>query len=579
MNVTVSFGSRLRSATQFGVQPGSMKVVPWLVTIVSVLRMSVAMSADVSVDTSIAKVTAYQQGAMVTRTGDAPISVGTQRLSITGLPANLDTSLIRVVVNSKAVKLGSVSTEVITQADYIATQERQLRKEIEKLEDEKVALYDAIGVAESQMRVLDTTAFGQPKEGAKSSIDVQSLQGVISVMATTGSDARSKIRDSKIRIREIDRSIAKLNEDLRKVGTARKSSLSVFALVNASSAVTAPVSLTYVVRDSKWKWIYEAHLDTAAKQVDFMKLAQLEQGSGEDWSNVELTLTASLPAQNNALAPLRSLLLRSEDIGIRRSSGSVGGDNFDISEVVVTGHRVGARPPRRERTTSSEPDLGTYVEMDANVTEFVTDYLVPGKISVTSNREPRTFPVNEDSFAVELIARTIPRRERQAYVEATFKYDRDTPMQSAELQLFRDDAYIGKAQLDTFLPGADVRLPFGVDERIRVSVKQEKEQSGKRGLTGRQKVRDERLRFEIANFHSYPIKVEVLDRVPIPKSNDVHIEIPNGSTPPTKRDYEEKPGLLLWALNIEPRQTAAIRHYVEIRYPADKQLAGFEAND
>jgi uncharacterized protein (TIGR02231 family) len=217
--------------------------------------------------------------------------------------------------------------------------------------------------------------------------------------------------------------------------------------------------------------------------------------------------------------------------------------------------------------------------MDTNATEFLTEYLVPGHVSIAANREPRMFPVSEDEFAVQLVARTIPKRERQAYLEATFKYERNLPLQAGELQLFRDDAFIGKASIDTFLPGADVRLPFGVDERIRVAVRQEPEQSGKRGIFGRQKLKDDRLRFEISNYHTYPINVEVLDRIPIAKSSDVHVEIPTGGTPPTQRDYESKPGLLLWAMNIEPRQTATVKHYIEIRYPNDKQLAGYEATD
>jgi uncharacterized protein (TIGR02231 family) len=211
------------------------------------------------------------------------------------------------------------------------------------------------------------------------------------------------------------------------------------------------------------------------------------------------------------------------------------------------------------------------------MTDFMTEYAVPGRASIASNRQPRMFPVNEEEFKVDLVARTVPRREQQAYLEATFTYERAVPLQAGELQLFRDGAYIGKASTGALLPGADVRLPFGVDERVRVAVKQEQEQSGKKGVFGRQKLKDEGLRFEVNNYHSYPIKVEVLDRVPIAKSGDVDVDVGAESTPPTERDFDKKPGLYLWSVAVEPRQTVTIRHYVQIRYPSDKELAGFEA--
>ena len=148
----------------------------------------------------------------------------------------------------------------------------------------------------------------------------------------------------------------------------------------------------------------------------------------------------------------------------------------------------------------------------------------------------------------------------------------------AEALALADGAFIGKASGESLMPGAQVRLPFGIDERIRVDVRQEPEHSGKTGVFARQNIRDERLRFEVTNYHSFPIKVELLDRRPVPLSKDVHVEVDRGGTTPTQSDYEQKPGLMLWAFDAEPRKMATVLHSFSVRYPNDKALAGFEVD-
>jgi len=73
------------------------------------------------------------------------------------------------------------------------------------------------------------------------------------------------------------------------------------------------------------------------------------------------------------------------------------------------------------------------------------------------------------------------------------------------LSLYRDGVYVGAADTGAFLPGADVRQ-----------------------------------RIEITNHHATPIAVEVLDRVPVSRSADIHVEVLSGATEPTVKDFDGK---------------------------------------
>ena len=101
-------------------------------------------------------------------------------------------------------------------------------------------------------------------------------------------------------------------------------------------------------------------------------------------------------------------------------------------------------------------------------------------------------------------------------------YSEALPIEAGRLQLYRDGAYVGEADTPAFLPGAQVRMPFGVDERLHVTIRDEATQSGEKGLLGRQTSKETRQRIDITNHHPVAMAVEVVDRVPVSKNEDVH---------------------------------------------------------
>ena len=222
-----------------------------------------------------------------------------------------------------------------------------------------------------------------------------------------------------------------------------------------------------------------------------------------------------------------------------------------LEEVAVTGTRRSARE---------------------SATDYMAEYQIPGRVTVLADREPRLYPIAGDSFDVDLVARVVPGASRAAHLEAAFKYDRDVPLESGRLQLYRDGAFVGEADAKVFLPGADVRMPFGADQRVRVAVHDEAAQSAQRGLISKQTIKETRRRYDITNYHASPIVVEVIDRIPVSRHADVKVEILKGATEPTTKDLDGKAGVMLWKFESAPQKTVAIRQYYSVQYPKDRRL-------
>ncbi len=54
---------------------------------------------------------------------------------------------------------------------------------------------------------------------------------------------------------------------------------------------------------------------------------------------------------------------------------------------------------------------------------------------------------------------------------------------------------------------------------------------------------EHRRRYEITSYHAAAFPIEVIDRVPVPKESGIKVEVLEGATPPTAKDFDGKAGV------------------------------------
>jgi uncharacterized protein (TIGR02231 family) len=530
------------------------------------LAASAANADDIEATLRVDEVKVYPRTAAVTRRGQVSIPAGEHRLIVRGLPDPVDPGSLRVSAGSRAVRLGGVELEKIVAADFVGDTERELSAKLVTLEDQRAATQDEIPTAETQLKLIDGLA-GVPAHGDDDLLSRSAnLPATLSVMASGAADARAKIRAARIELRRLDAEIAATKAELDKVRTAKKSTTEVRASVVASAAVITPISVEYRVNDAAWGWLYEARLDTQDGALSFARQASINQGTGEDWRNAQVTVTTAKPAADAGTPRVASLFLELQDFGAYAASSGV-------EEIIVTATRRGSRGGNVR-----EPEEAPRITAESFATEFVAEYRIPGRVSIGADRQARVYPVSEEEFEPELLARAVLPAGPDARLEAAFHYDGELPIDAGRVQLYRDGAYIGAAALPLLLPGSDVRVPFGVDERIRIVVRDERTQSGTRGIASRQAVDEQRRRYEITSYHAAALPIEVIDRVPVPTESGIDVKVLDGATPPTERNLDGNEGVYLWRFDGTPRQTQTIRHYYSVRYPSDRELVATEGN-
>lgn len=517
-----------------------------------------AAADEVAVQLPIVRVTVYARGALVTRSGTVALAAGTQRRVVHGLPAGIDTRLLQVTVGSAGARLGSVDTTEVNQVEYVAARERALREQLEAKTDQRAIIQDEIDTAQLQLKLLESLA-ARPTGGADAPAAVTgaNLGTVVATVGTSAAAARARVREAATRQRGVDREIEKLKADLARIASERRSSTDVTVTVDADAAGSVPLTVAYRVAEAGWGWVYQARLDTTTRRLELERQGRLRQTSGEDWKDVQLTFTTAEPEDDAATPVVRSEFL---DLQVPQP---------------VRGRMLGAAAPAGAGLEEAVVVTAQKISAVAS-TQYLVEYQVPGRTSLAADGQVRLYPIATDAFDTQLVARVVPGQSRSAHLEATFRYERDTPIEAGELQLYRDGAFVGRATTEAFLPGAEVRMPFGTDERIKVTVRDEAAHSDESGLVSRQITRETRRRFDITNYHAEALPIEVVDRVPVSRNNEVRVEVLKGATEPNDRKLDGKAGVLLWKFSAEPRKLVSIRHYYSVRYPRDRILATSE---
>lgn len=312
--------------------------------------------------------------------------------------------------------------------------------------------------------------------------------------------------------------------------------------------------LSYQVRGPGWQPAYRASLDSASRQLRLERLAQVAQSSGEDWSEVPLTLSTGQPG-----AATQGPLPRPWRIGIEPPPAA--GE---------ARQRLAAAPaPVPVAAAAKAPEAEPSFDVSVFQGSFATEFVLPQRVSVPSSGERITLTLGEQVLDTRLRVRTTPALDAHAYLIASFT----TPAgvwPAGPLHLVRDGAFVGSARFDAASASRD-GLAFGRDELVGVRVERPEQQQGTGGFIGSRHQRIDSRRYVIDNRHREPIVLELLDSAPVGEHADVRIESRYQPAPQTERWNEQK-GVVAWEQSLAAGASQSFSAEHVISWPSDAHL-------
>ena len=518
-----------------------------------------ARAADIEATSAVDAVIVYPDGASVTRVISLDLPAGDNTLVAKDFPLTLDPSSLRVEGEAGAkFTIGAIDTKPPRAAPPVNLPE--IDRRIEALKDESSNLGGVINAATARRKFAERFAEASPAGlGEKGEArPLAEWRAAFAAVAEEVAAADTAIRDAERKQRDIAREIARLESDR---ATRPPSKLEIRIDLAAATAAKATLRVTYAVRQARWAPLYDARLDTGARDrkpvLELVRRAEITQTTGEDWSNVALAVSTVPTARGGSAPELNSLIVQYPQ----------------PPRPLAAGAASDARPRSMPAPMAFESLAKRADEQEAavEVGGFQVTFRIPGRVSLGASEGAKSLRVSSTTIAPDLALRSAPVRDPSAFLEARFVQGEDAPLLPGRISIYRDGVFVGRGQMANVGKGEPVRLGFGADDKVKIERTVVKRNEGSAGLIVTTSKTDERsFKTTVRNGHDFPIKIAIEDQLPVSENEEIQVEMLPSTTPPTATNLRDKRGVLEWAFEAKPGEVKDIAFAWRVRWPKDK---------
>lgn len=518
-----------------------------------------------TIPTSPVTVTLFEDRVEVTRMASVVLGdAGEHWVSLEGLSAYVDDRSVRTSVASDHAEL--ITARVVRSVDWLSEGGDE---EIDAL-DEAAQMADD-GVAHEVM------ALERNRQSQKRSAKL-ALQWIAAVSKVPPCGAENEKNAWRAAFEELDNVLtdttkqwAEIQERLEKAHDVQRRARARYqqarnwhpvcrAIVEAQLRCEKPktkVELQIVYRApwALWRPEHMARLRVSSDEapegtIEWTTWATVWQATGERWDDVSLKLSTARTTKA-ATAPILKddvLRLRTKAAEEQRTV-TVEARDEDIAVTGIAGQRS---------TVSEMPGV------DDGGEPLVLEASQP--VSIPSDGEP--YRIKLDSFQLDASVKRILIGERSplAHFKATTSLKNDTPILAGPVRLARNNAMIGRSQVDFVAPGETFEVGFGPDDGL--VVKREQHESRDRTRLAGKQIITRTVEIFISNLSGTPKDVEVTERIPVSEIEAVDVSLLEAP----EWELKDEHGMIRQNTSVESQGTATLSLKYEIRAKSNVAL-------
>jgi uncharacterized protein (TIGR02231 family) len=534
------------------------------------------------VESRITAVTVYADRAVVTRTASLDVTVpGPIEMIFENLPSSIVDQSLQVAGRGTAQ---ATILDVTAREAYLAAtpdaRVKSLQDELRGLQQQHRALTDRGAVLDQQRDFLASikTASATPptKDTPRPSVeDWTKLLGFfdeqLGKLNTEQQSLDAQSSDLDAKIAAIEKQIADLN------GANGRSVKHITVRLTAASPGHLELALNYTVPEASWSPSYDARVLSADRAVQLGYFGVVHQRTGEDWTNVDLTLSTARPSLGGAPPQLfpwtvdvvdveeahrqvfneseakAGAMVRAQALNMQRFTNNVGG----MSDA-----------PAPEKTYDADFAVAT---LDAQATS--ASFKIPVASTVPSDNSPQKVPITSVRLADAPEYLAIPKQLAAAFLTAKVTNSSDFPLLAGAMNVFLDDTFVAASSLRTVMPGEKFDLALGVDDAISIKYKLNNRFAEDTGLISKGKRVTYDYTLTVQNNKKTFERVVLLDQVPVSRNEKIVVTTLAPDATEVKPDAD---GTLKWSLNLKPGEKRELPLKFSIERPAEVAVAGLE---
>ncbi len=550
----------------------SMKIFRYVLCMTLLLLPALAFSADLkrmSASSRITAVTVYPDRALTSRSASLTLKPGNYLITFDNLPTLIQDDSVRVqgkggdgiTIVGLEVKRAFLEQSGEKRVNALDEEIRGLEYRSELLDAKKGGLssqktfLESIRVAWGE-RISKELAIGRP-----TSAELQDAAGFIGTGVTRVEEQILDIEREKRGIKEKIDSLRRQKEE--STGSSRKETKTVEVMIDVTREGSLTLELSSVIPRAGWAPSYDVRMAADAKTAELTFRAMVRQQTGEDWNNVDLTLSTARPASGGAPPELYPWQIAFPRPQHRMASPMVyeaagaGSDGF-----ALVGKKMVGRALDKEVIT-------TFETAQISDEQSSVAFHIPRPLDIPSDGTQHASVVAIEQLPVSMEFVAIPKLSPLVFRKSEIVNRAAYPLLPGKVSTFAGNTFTGSSQLRKVAVGEKFDLYFGSDDQVTVK-REELKQHKEAGVFGKNRV-SYRYRIELTNFRKEPLTLTLHDQLPVAGDEEIKVSLEDPSIKPEEFGSD---GRVTWRSLLKAGEKKELTFGIQVEYPKDREIIG-----
>lgn len=508
----------------------------------------------------------FSAQAYVTRRAELEVAAGLCRVQLEVLahPLDRDSAQARVLGEGEIL---SVQYQALPVSESPQAELRELEQEERRLEEKRGVLDARKKSLARQYALLESVAnFSKvqvPQEIQTRLPERDGLQQLLIYLDENGENLIERERGLNRELEALDRERDRVRRRLKQLRKPSQQTRKVIeVLFQSASAQRIAVEASYLAGRAGWQPVYKVDVPLDHGEAYLSRFAAINQNSGEDWPEVEVTLSDALPSRTGELPRagtwrLREPFYASAKARMPAMAASADLDMEGLEEPLM--EAMGEEESEAEYVQAAREDRGTSFE-----------YRMPMPVNLESDERETLLPIERTQIEGRYYHYCVPRSDPLVYLVYATRPASDWP--PGRINVHFGGRFVGKTRLDERSGGEETLFNLGPDRGVKVNLERASDKKTETffGKVERQSVARElydRIRTE--NLKAAPVELWLYHPIPVSETDRYQVKGVDLSPQPDEKDWLGREGVMLWRLTVAPGGSQTVDIRFSVRHPKD----------
>jgi uncharacterized protein (TIGR02231 family) len=528
---------------------------------------SLLSAESVVLPSAVASVTVYNDRAAVTRVGQVSLQPGNYLLVFNNLPASIVDQSVHVSGEAAGAKILDVHVETAFLDTIPEERIHTLQSRVQEMQTEANELSDRLSILNTErdfiLQIKAQTADNINKDLKVQRPTIEDWQKVLvffdSNLNKNFAEQRKIVKDRA----DIQNKIDALQQQINQISPrSRRSVKNIVVEIQVTKAGEVRLLPTYVVVGARWYPQYDVRVSTESQDVEFNYQGFIQQNTGEDWTNVDVSLSTARPDVGgvkpelfpwylNVAQPMPALLKS-------RSNAPVAVNNVTVStQTAAAGAMAPIEVPDAEIETQSTSVL----------------FHIPSQSTIPSDNVPHKVTIAIDKLHADFSYSSTPKLSPFVYLKAVVKNTTEAPFLAGNASIFSNDDFVATSSMKMTSPDESFDVYLGIDPAIKIERKLVNKFTDYTGMFTKNVRVTYEFGFTLENTKKTEQRISVQDQLPVSQNEKIVVEQVEPAEKDMRRDDQ---GFMNWTMILNPGEKKSWKLKFNVEYPQGTAVSGIE---